>query len=1043
MRILLLLIFLSAPFAVLGQDHVSLQKKAEELYEKNDLPGALSTCKDALEAAEKKVGKKHLEYADILHDLGLYHFYSGEAEKGMQEIDDALDIVKRSAGEKSELYVNMLRDLGLIHYMSGDFSSAEKTLERAVSNAVSRSEKGYAVVLGDLAETERCLGKVDESGLHFLESKKAFEENGHKNTGEHAQLLNNYAGLYHDLGQYTRAEQLYKEAMAAFKKAGTESEADHAIALQNFGELYYEMEMYDIAKTYYDECEKLKKKVFGEKSPEYASLLNDLALWYKSTGNLSNAEVHSTRALNLKKEFLGEDDPGYINTLHNHGMLLYALGRQNEGIAIVERTVELIKPRKENYLLKYVDYCNNLASLYTYEKQYKQARPLYESILDLYEKSYGKEAGYFLLMNNLAYMYYVSGNLSKAENLYNELLQMQPADPLAQQNLALLYFDQKNYKEAEPLLRNALEYDKKYYPASSPYLLDTKLNMAVVLGGVGKAAEAKELFVQGAEGYIQLLSRSLAFMTEEERIDLTQNLYKKLGYFYSFAIDNSAQFPELASLAYNYRLATKGLLLSSISREREQLMSSRDTVLINAYTQLKAQKNFLGKLYSLSIPELEAANINLDSLQKIADNKEKQLSLKIAFLKQDDPSSATWKQVQDVMKPGEAAVEIVRLTETFQDNTQGTTYAALVLKKGSKQPEMVLLRSGKGTEGSYLNNYRNSIRGKENDSISYNIYWKKLAEHLSDVQTVYVSGDGAYNQVSIPTLKDPTSGKFVHDKWNVRVVTSTRDLLVKRPAAKKKDAVLFGYPDYKMGLDEAVKEELLVAMRGSSDSTRAGKWRLSELPGTRKEVEDISTMLSAAQWNTKVYMTSSATEQNLKAVRNPSVLHIATHGYFKENKAPINTTIKTPGIERAVGNPLLRSGLMMAGASNAWTETYDNVITWEGREDGILTAYEAMNLDLDSTDLVVLSACETGLGDVLHGEGVYGLQRSFMAAGAKYVIMSLWPVNDEATQQLMTTFYRNWISTGDIHKSFSDAQYELRKKYPHPYYWGAFVLIGR
>ncbi len=130
---------------------------------------------------------------------------------------------------------------------------------------------------------------------------------------------------------------------------------------------------------------------------------------------------------------------------------------------------------------------------------------------------------------------------------------------------------------------------------------------------------------------------------------------------------------------------------------------------------------------------------------------------------------------------------------------------------------------------------------------------------------------------------------------------------------------------------------------------------------------------------------------------------------------------------------MIRSGLILTGVDNPNTGPED---------DGILTAYEATNLKLDSTYLVVLSACETGLGEVKNGEGVYGLQRGFKVAGARFLLMSLWKVDDFATQQLMQDFYNNWLSGMAIHEAFEGAQMALRSKYPEPFYWGGFILLG-
>jgi CHAT domain-containing protein len=186
-------------------------------------------------------------------------------------------------------------------------------------------------------------------------------------------------------------------------------------------------------------------------------------------------------------------------------------------------------------------------------------------------------------------------------------------------------------------------------------------------------------------------------------------------------------------------------------------------------------------------------------------------------------------------------------------------------------------------------------------------------------------------------------------------------------------------------------------------------------------------------------MQKEASESAIKGVKAPGLLHIATHGYFLQDVDKGGNALGV-NLENAKENALLRSGLMLAGA--AATVSGEQSQTFTSNDNGILTAYEAMSLNLDGTDLVVLSACETGLGDVKNGEGVYGLQRAFLVAGANALIMSLWKVDDAATQQLMTNFYTNWSKTGDKLKSFKQAQQQLMAKYKEPYYWGAFVMMG-
>jgi len=281
-------------------------------------------------------------------------------------------------------------------------------------------------------------------------------------------------------------------------------------------------------------------------------------------------------------------------------------------------------------------------------------------------------------------------------------------------------------------------------------------------------------------------------------------------------------------------------------------------------------------------------------------------------------------------------------------------------------------------------------------------------------------------------------------------VTTTKDLLNHSDDdSENKLASLVGFPSYysahsltALSDDTRKSPPLQYGLRPTSSES------LAELPSTKTEVGKIETILKERGWNVQSYVEEEALEENLKESYKPGLLHIATHGFFQPD-----TTGNL--------NPLLSSGLFLTGAGNSLKG-----LNRPSGEDGILTAYEAMNLNLDNTNLVVLSACETGLGEIRNGEGVYGLQRAFKVAGAKSLIMSLWKVDDEATQELMVGFYTHWLSSpaagrgahptapsefvpvshrevgAQLRSAFLAAQKELKARYPSPYYWGAFVMVG-
>jgi CHAT domain-containing protein len=285
---------------------------------------------------------------------------------------------------------------------------------------------------------------------------------------------------------------------------------------------------------------------------------------------------------------------------------------------------------------------------------------------------------------------------------------------------------------------------------------------------------------------------------------------------------------------------------------------------------------------------------------------------------------------------------------------------------------------------------------------------------------------------NINTLKNSETQAYVFDEMEVQNVTNTKDLVIRKiPKPAKKQIVLFGNPDYAMDENTHHANEMYSNL-------------LNQLPGTEEEVKKINKTMSQNNWSPKMFMGDNATEKNIKNLNNPKVLHVATHGFFEKDMVVGNENDQDK--ERVKENPLLRSGLMLAGASVTLYNRNNTIFNAQkiesNYEDGILTAYEAMNLNLDNTELVVLSACETGQGEVKNGEGVYGLQRAFVIAGAKSIMISLWKVNDETTQKLMSAFYLEWIKTGNKTSAFRNAQVSLKKEFPEPYYWGAFVMVG-
>ena len=410
---------------------------------------------------------------------------------------------------------------------------------------------------------------------------------------------------------------------------------------------------------------------------------------------------------------------------------------------------------------------------------------------------------------------------------------------------------------------------------------------------------------------------------------------------------------------------------------------------------------------------------------------------------------------------------------------------ALVATHKDEYPRLIFLKNAR-LESKHFRRYRASILSQTKDKKGYKKYWKPIARYLKKrgIKKVYLSPDGVYNRINISTLYNTRTKKYAGEEMDILIMPTLRNLVNAKVfgygGSKNQQITLFGRPDYEASVADLQKEEkalkkgknqvnnlnnihsLPVLDEILEKSNKRSGW--ADLPGTEAEIKTVAQVLSKKNnLNVQMYLGNRALELAVKSVRHPKVLHIATHGFFVEN---FKTTAKVEKKKISFDNsrkgnrkvkmtaqlakiareePMLRSGLVLAGAS-----TYEKSFGKPDIEDGILTAYEAAQMDLQGTELVVLSACETGLGEVENGEGVRGLQRAFMVAGANSLIFSLWKVDDRATKMLMGKFYEEWMGNGKTKRvAFRNAQHFMRnyeeggkKIYSAPYYWGAFVMMG-
>jgi hypothetical protein len=516
-------------------------------------------------------------------------------------------------------------------------------------------------------------------------------------------------------------------------------------------------------------------------------------------------------------------------------------------------------------------------------------------------------------------------------------------------------------------------------------------------------------------------------LTEIERENYINELNDDYEFLLSVISENSDLNKQHLSELFEFQLFRKGLLLDVTKKLNKLTFNLKDGQAGKLMEQIASVNDSIAILtFKKSVFTSESKELLLARLHALKESREKSL---LRLVRRESVKLFTDISVQEIthkLAKESCLVEVIRFRKWVKDPNRimakaELSYAVLVISP-EKSPEFILIPNAEELEGRYAKFYKNSIQFRIDDTRLHEVYWSKIYNAISSYKKVFLSPDGIYNVININTLQNPNTHQFVLDEMQLINLTSPKDLMEdSTQSIVNNSALLLGYPLYSFSNPENNKQaSFRGAILENLESIKTEEF--DALPGTLTEIEEIIKIIHKKNGSSVVLEGKDATETNLKSSKIPDILHLATHGFFIS-------------AENYFVNPLLKSGLVLAGVNN---KTYDE----STEEDGILTAFEIAALNLKNTKLVVLSACETGLGEIKNGDGVYGLQRAFKLAEAKYLILSMWKVDDEATMKLMTLFYTHLMETNDVVSSFNRAQKELRNTYPAPYYWGAFKLIG-
>lgn len=887
-------------------------------------------------------------------------------------------------------------------------AKSAQALEKAEKDYTKKSEY-YAQTLGLQAEIFYRKGDYAKAIELFTKEKDIKKKVLGKTNANYAKTLNNLSSVLTRLGKFSDAEPLLKEALEIKIKSLGDSDSSTALTYQNLGVISQKIGKYSEAEKAFSKACEIRKKIHGEQSTQYANSCLSLGILYNQLGNNENSITYMEKAVAIFDKNLNDSNLTKTQAQFQLAKCYIEAGKKDKAQPLLDKVKLVQQSIISTKNPEYIQTLMSLGQLKWAAKEYQEAKTAFEQAKALVEKYYG------------------NGHPDYSNCIYS---------------IGTIEFLLGNFDEAYKDITLSLKLTEKIYSQDFPEYATRLHTFAGLLQNMKRYDEAEDTYKKAFKLYKQQIRNYFPFLSESEKSKFYFNLKKRFDMFNCYVLTRYKDKPQLISEMLDNRISTKAILLNSSLKIKNKILNSENEELINQYNTWKSLKEELSMLYNLSKTELTAKGKNIDSLEAFCNELEKKISMNsIEFKNEFIAKKSPWQDICEELGDDEAAVEIVRFNFFEKEWTDSVYYVAFILKKETKDiPEIVVLNNGNELEQKYIKNYLNSINFRILESESYNSFWKKIDEKIGNKSVCYVSMDGVYNKINISSLMKKDND-FVIDTKAIINVSNIQDILINKKDFKpnpNKTAVLFGNPKYKFDIPPAV--DLLKPDAQIIGDLPKLQMAIADLPGTKVEVETINDLLHNVKWKSNLYMDTSATDKNFISIKSAGVLHIATHGYFLPDMA-MKPEEKVFGIsaEKIQENPFLRSGLLFAGASN--TINNPNPKDELSRQ-GIITAYDAMGLDFDNIGILILSACETGLGEIKNGEGVYGLQRAFLIAGAKTIIMSLWKVNDQATQELMTEFYRNWLSGKKIHEAFRQAQLNLKEKESHPYFWGGFILIG-
>lgn len=1042
------------------QEATSLLKQINQLYAAGKYSTAIPLAKRVLELIEKVVGANNPYYAMPLTLLANLYKAQGNYQQAQPLYEQALALRHKTLPANDPSIVINLQDLGDIYREEGKYQQAQSLLEQAKAIALQiwkTNDPRIANILNSLGMLYRQQGNYQQAQLLYKRALEIRQKATNVDDILVANSFNNLAELYEAQGKYKQAQPLFERALKITENAQGKNTPLVANSLNNLGDLYYLQGKYQEAQPLYQSALKIRESVLGAAHPDVATSLNSLGNLYYAQGDYRKAQPLDQRALEINEKAMGVDHPLVAISLNNLAELYEAQGNYQQAEPLLQHALTI---REKAFGAEHPDVAtslNNLAALYYAQDNYQQAQPFYLRALAINEKALGADhPDVANTLSNLAALYDSQGQYQQAQPLYERALAIRkkvlsanhPLVALSLNNLAWLYSAQGNYQQAKLLYEQALGISKNVIGVNHPLVANSLNNLAWMYTAQGDISQATSFLNQGLTVEEYNLALNVAIGSELQKQYYIKTILATTDEAMSLSLQSAPNNPDAARLALTTVLRRKGRVLDAVANSlqilRTQLEDKPEAKKLFDQLQsvLQQQSGLISKgAFRQTADEYKT---RLEQLEADRQKLEAQISsFSAEFRIETQPVEL--KTIRSRIPKDAALVEIVQYRPfnakaNKQQRWGKLRYAATVVRSDA-EPKWVDLG-----EAEAIDNSVSSLRKALSSASSSNV--QQLARALDqqvmtpirpllgNARQLIISPDGQLTLIPFEALRDEQD-QYLIQRYAFSYLTSGRDLLRFDSAAQSRsEPVVLANIDYDK--TATASQPNPSNLRGSLDE-RPSDWATVSCCTALQDTQEANTVKSLFP-NAKILLGAEATKTALQQIHGPEILHLATHGLFfpdREISEPsINGTQQLPKFFK-LENPLLRSGLALAGFNN-------RTKTPVGGDNGVLTAMEVAGLDLRGTQLVVLSACETGLGDVKVGDGVYGLRRALVIAGSQSQVLSLWSVGDEATSTLMVKYYQNLKAGQGRHEALQAAQRELLNtpKYQHPFFWAAFVPSG-